>query len=112
LAFSKTVVQRSNIDSAVNIACIFKCYVSKSKLVPSECNDLCFIAKAFIAFTLIHEMNSDQFFPDTRYIHIGYFEATRGICDLFTEVRSAEVPQNNIITYLFFTLRGRVNESE
>jgi hypothetical protein len=52
LAFSKTVVQRSNINSTVNIACKFKCYISKSKLVLSECNDLYFIA---IAFTL-HEI--------------------------------------------------------
>jgi hypothetical protein len=50
---------------------------------------------------------------------IGYFEATRGrtTCDLFTEARSAEVnkhisPRCLKITYLFFTLRGRVNESE
>jgi hypothetical protein len=35
-----------------------KCYISKSKLVLSECNDLYFIAIAFIAFTL-HE--SKQF---------------------------------------------------
>ena len=33
----------------------FKCYISKSKLVLSECNDLYFIAIAFIAFTL-HEI--------------------------------------------------------
>jgi hypothetical protein len=35
--------------------CKFKCYISKSKLVLSECNDLYFIAIAFIAFTL-HEI--------------------------------------------------------
>jgi hypothetical protein len=33
----------------------FKCYLSKSKLVLSECNDLYFIAIAFIDFTL-HEI--------------------------------------------------------
>jgi hypothetical protein len=49
LAFSKTIIQRSNINSAVNIACKFKCYLSKSKLVISEC------IIAFIAFTL-HEI--------------------------------------------------------
>ena len=37
---------------SLNIACEFKCYISKSKLVLSECNDLYFIA---IAFTL-HEI--------------------------------------------------------
>ena len=50
--FQKLVVQRSNINSAVNFACEFKCNISKSKLVLSECNDLYFIA---IAFTL-HEI--------------------------------------------------------
>jgi hypothetical protein len=40
-----------DINSAVNIACKFKCYISKSKLVLSECNDLYFVAIAFIAFT-------------------------------------------------------------
>jgi hypothetical protein len=50
---SITVVQRSNINGEVNIACKFKCYISKSKLVLSECNDLYFIViAAFIAFTL------------------------------------------------------------
>ena len=45
------------------------------------------------------------------------FWGNEGICDLFTEARSAEVnkhisPRCLKITYLFFTLRGRVNESE
>ena len=35
---------------SLNIACKFKCYISKSK-----CNDIYFIAMAFIAFTL-HEV--------------------------------------------------------
>jgi hypothetical protein len=34
---------------------VFMCYVSKSKFVLSQCNDLYFIAMAFIAFTL-HEI--------------------------------------------------------
>ena len=37
---------------SLNSACKLKCYISKSKLVLSECNDLYFIAIAFIAFTL------------------------------------------------------------
>jgi hypothetical protein len=37
------------------IACKFKCYISKSKLVLSECNDRYLLAIAFIAFTL-HEI--------------------------------------------------------
>jgi hypothetical protein len=55
---------------------------------------------------------------EIQQICIGYFEATRGYaCDLFTEARSAEVnkhisPRYLKITYLIFTLRGRVNESE
>jgi hypothetical protein len=57
----KTIVQRSNINSGVNIACKFKCYVSKSKLVFSECNDLYFIAITFIAFAL-HEIKVSSFF--------------------------------------------------
>ena len=45
------------------------------------------------------------------------FWGNEGICDLFTEARSAEVnkhisPRCLKITYLFFTLRGRVNESK
>jgi hypothetical protein len=45
------------------------------------------------------------------------FWGNEGICDLFTEARSAELnkhisPRCLKITYLFFTLRGRVNESE
>ena len=59
--FSKTVVQRSNINSAVKIACKFKCYISKSKLVLSECNALYFIVIAFIAFTL-HEIKQFSIF--------------------------------------------------
>ena len=47
----KNSIQCSNMNSAVNIACKFKCYISKSTLVLSECNDLYFIAIAFIAFT-------------------------------------------------------------
>jgi hypothetical protein len=53
--FKNSSFQRSNINSAVNIACKFKFYISKSKLVLSECNDLYFIAIAFIVFTL-HEI--------------------------------------------------------
>jgi hypothetical protein len=70
LAFSKTVVQRSNINSAVNIACKFKCNISKSKLVLSECNDLYFFAIAFIAFTLHEIKQYPAFFWDTRYIYV------------------------------------------
>jgi hypothetical protein len=51
-------------NSAVNIACKFKCYISQSKLVLSECNDLYFIAIAFIAFTL-HEIKQCSVFLDT-----------------------------------------------
>jgi hypothetical protein len=42
---------------SLNIACKFKCYVSKYKLVLAECDDFYFIdiAIAFIAFTL-HEI--------------------------------------------------------
>ena len=45
------------------------------------------------------------------------FWGNEGLCDLFTEARSAEVnkhisPRCLKITYLFFILRGRVNESE
>jgi hypothetical protein len=56
------------INSAVDIAhaCKFKCYISKSKLVLSKCNDLYFIAIAFIAFTRYMKSNSVQFFRDTR----------------------------------------------
>jgi hypothetical protein len=50
--------------STVNIACKFKCYISKSKLVLSECNDIYFIAIAFIAFTL-HEIKQFLFFFGT-----------------------------------------------
>jgi hypothetical protein len=57
-------VQRSNINSAVNIACKFKCYTSKSKLVLSECYDLYFIAIAFMAFTFMNS-KSVQFFGGT-----------------------------------------------
>jgi hypothetical protein len=45
-------------------------------------------------------------------------KGNEGICDLFTEARCAEVNKHisprclKLITYLFFTLRGRVNESE
>jgi hypothetical protein len=39
------------VVSRSNIACKFKCYMSKSKLVFSKCNDLYFMAIAFIAFT-------------------------------------------------------------
>jgi hypothetical protein len=66
LAFQKTVVQRSNINSAVYIACKFKCHISESKLVLSECNDLYFFATAFIAFTL-HEFKQRPVLLDTRY---------------------------------------------
>ena len=64
LAFSKTVVQHSNFNSALNIACKVKCYISKSKLVLSECNDLYFIAIALIAFTL-HKIKQCPFFGGT-----------------------------------------------
>jgi hypothetical protein len=45
------------------------------------------------------------------------FWGNEGICDLFTEARSAEVnkhisPRCLKITYLFLTLRGRVNDLE
>ena len=40
---------------SLNIACKFKCYISKSTLVLSECNDLYFIALAFNAF-MLHEI--------------------------------------------------------
>ena len=48
-------IPNSNSCISLNIACKFKCYISKSKLVLSECTDLYFIAIAFIAFTL-HEI--------------------------------------------------------
>jgi hypothetical protein len=43
----------------------FKCYISKSKSVVSECNDLYFIVIAFIAFTL-HEIKQCPVFWDIR----------------------------------------------
>jgi hypothetical protein len=61
LAFSKIVVQRSNINSAVNIACKLKCYISKSKSFLSECNDLGWIGIACIAFAL-HEIKQPGFY--------------------------------------------------
>ena len=62
---SKTVVQRSNINSAVNIACKFKCYIYQNlSIVLSECNDLYFIAIAFIAFTF-HEIKECPVFWGT-----------------------------------------------
>ena len=48
-------IPNSNSCISLNIACKFTCYISKSKLVLYECNDLYFIAIAFIAFTL-HEI--------------------------------------------------------
>ena len=67
--FRNSIVQRSNINSANNSSCKFKCYISKSKLDRSECNDLYFIAVAFIAFTL-HEIKQCpcNFIWDTQYI--------------------------------------------
>jgi hypothetical protein len=60
------VVQRSN--NPVMIACKFKCYISKSKLVLSECNDLYFIA---IAFTVRYmKSNSVQFFGGHPVVHV------------------------------------------
>jgi hypothetical protein len=47
------------------------CYLSKSKLVFSECNDLYFIAIAFIAFTL-HEIKHCPVFlghPAEQYVY-------------------------------------------
>ena len=42
--FKNSIVQRSNINSAINIACKFKCYnISKFKLGLSECNGLYFL---------------------------------------------------------------------
>ena len=77
MAFSQTVVQRSNINSAVNIVCKFKCYIWKSKLVLSECNDLYFIGIAFIALTL-HEIKQHPVFFGT---HIGSLhDVTKLIC--------------------------------
>ena len=74
LAFSKTVIQRSNINSAVNIACKFKCYISKSKLVISEC------IIAFIAFTL-HEIKQcpSQKKPGFEDDSVQFFGGTPGI---------------------------------
>jgi hypothetical protein len=53
----RSVQNHSNINISLNIACKFKCYVSKYKLVLAECDDFYFIdiAIAFIAFTL-HEI--------------------------------------------------------
>ena len=72
MVFSKTIIQRSNINSAVNIVCKFKCYISKSKLVRSECNDLYFIAIIFIAFTLYEIKIYTRYI--SKYIHQVYFE--------------------------------------
>ena len=49
---------------SLNIVCKFKCYISKSKFVLSECNDLYFIAIVFIAFTL-HEIKQCPVFFGT-----------------------------------------------
>jgi hypothetical protein len=61
--FKNSTVQRSNINSAVNIACKFKCYIPKSKLVLFGCNDLYFNAIAVFAFTL-HEIKQ-RWTPDS-----------------------------------------------
>ena len=45
---------------SLNIACKFKCYIPKSTLDFSGCNDLYFIAIAFIAFRYM-KSNSVQF---------------------------------------------------
>jgi predicted transcriptional regulator of viral defense system len=50
-----------NVDSSVNIAQIFKCYISKSKLALSEYNITYLSAIAFIVFTL-HEIKQRKFF--------------------------------------------------
>jgi hypothetical protein len=91
LAFSKTVVQRSNINSAVNIACKFKCYISKSKLVISEC------IIAFIAFTLHEIKPSVQFFWDIRYIKIDLHFATCGAIDILRPLSVLKCVQSNEI---------------
>ena len=57
-------ISNSNSCISLNIACKFKCYTSKSKLVLSECSDLYFIAIAFIAFTL-HEIKQCSLFFGT-----------------------------------------------
>jgi hypothetical protein len=93
LAFSKTVVQRSNINSAVNIACKFKSYITKSKLVLSECNDLYFIATACIAFTL-HEIKQCPVFFGTpgifqRYAYIRRILQSQTVAIRYAEIRAA-----------------------
>jgi hypothetical protein len=67
-----------------NIACKFKCYISKSKSVLSECNDLYFIAIAFIAFTL-HEIKQCPVFFGTPGMPVGSIPA-KG--HLYTDVNS------------------------
>ena len=41
-----------NIDSSVNVARTFKCYILKFKLAPSQYNKIYLSAIAFIVFTL------------------------------------------------------------
>jgi hypothetical protein len=56
MVVTKTVVQRSNINSAVNIACKFKCYISKSKLVLSECKWSLFHCDSFYSLYVTWNM--------------------------------------------------------
>ena len=56
---------------SLNIACKFKCYTSKSKLVLCECNanDLYFII--ILAFTL-HEIKQCPLFLENRYCETSF----------------------------------------
>jgi hypothetical protein len=90
-------------------ACKFKCYISKSKLVLSECNDPYFIAIAFIAFTL-HEIkqcpnllgtpSSPPWIPEpSRRFNLLFTvegsgiqsTSSRNVFDLLTEIRNKKV---------------------
>ena len=61
------VFQHYNINCAVNIAPKVNCYISKSKLALSECNEGYLSAIAFMVF-MLHEIKQGILFWDTRYI--------------------------------------------
>ena len=50
MAFSEMVFQHYNINCGVNIARKVKCYISKSKLALSECNEGLFECDSLYGF--------------------------------------------------------------
>ena len=72
----------STFNSAVNIACKFKCYISKSKLLLSECNNIYFITIALIVFAL-HEIKQCPVFlgtPDSIYTPVRHIHRSKIVC--------------------------------